>query len=574
MPIGTVLVANRGEIAVRIIRCCHELGLRAVAVYSDADAGAMHVRMADSAHRIGPSAPLSSYLDTNALLAAAKAAGVDAVHPGYGLLSENAGFAEAVTEAGLVFVGPSPGVIASMADKVAARAIADKCGLPLPAGTGTVDADQAAAAARQLGFPLVVKASFGGGGRGMRVVTSPEDLAAAVSAASREAAAAFGRSEVHLERYLPRPRHVEVQIIGDAHGSVVHLGDRDCSVQRRHQKLIEEAPAFGLQPQLRAALHDAAVRIARHVEYVGVGTVEFLVVPASDEFFFLEMNTRLQVEHGVTELVTGIDIVATQFLVADGEPLPFSQEDVRVTGHAIEARIAAEDPWSDFRPTPGAITAMSLPLGPGIRNDFGIEAGAAVPREYDSMFGKILALGAHRDAARRRLVAALDELRVEGIPTTAPYLREVLASQSFTAGTHDTGSVERDWVPDSAGPPEAVGTQAGPSRRVVIATDRGPVEVVVYGRGARTGPSAATRAMPGGGVTTVGWGPSVAPMDATVVAVHVHPGQQVAAADVVAVLEAMKMEMEIRAGVAGTVDRVFAVPGHPVAAGSPLITVA
>ncbi|MEU7817131.1 biotin carboxylase N-terminal domain-containing protein [Pseudonocardia sp. NPDC049154] len=616
MSIQTVLVANRGEIAVRIIRSCRELGLRAVAVYSDADADALHVRLADEAHRIGPAPARASYLDVDALLGAAKAAGADAVHPGYGLLSEDAGFAEAVTGAGLTFVGPSAEVIARMGDKVAARALAEECGVPVPPGTGDLSVEEATQAAPQLGFPLVVKASFGGGGRGMRVVHSADELAAAMAAAGREAGAAFGRSEVHLERYLERPRHVEVQVIGDAHGTVVHLFDRDCSVQRRHQKLIEEAPAFGLSDALRARLLDAAVTLARTVGYVGAGTVEFLVLPESaqteGEFFFLEMNTRLQVEHGVTELVTGLDIVATQLRVADGAPLPFTQDDVRVSGHAIQARIAAEDPWADFRPAPGAVTGLALPLGPGVRNDFGVEAGGGpgsrVAPEYDSMFGKVLAHGADRDAARRRLIAALGELRVEGVPTTAPYLREVLDSESFAAGTHDTGSVQREWVPDPATKPGAgVGSGAGdaavgsgaagavgagavgagavsggatvPIRRVRIATDRGPVEVAVYGRTVRPGAAATASTRPAresagaaAGASSAAGTVPVAPMDATVVEVRVLPGQELAPGDVVAVLEAMKMEMEIRAEVGGTVGQVLVGAGSPVPAGSPLIT--
>ncbi|MCE0764646.1 ATP-grasp domain-containing protein [Pseudonocardia kujensis] len=620
MSIQTVLVANRGEIAVRIIRSCRELGLRAVAVYSDADADALHVRLADEAHRIGPAPARASYLDVDAILGAAKASGADAVHPGYGLLSEDAGFAEAVTGAGLTFVGPPAEVIARMGDKVAARALADECGVPVPPGTGDLTPAEASSAAARLGFPLVVKASFGGGGRGMRVVHSAGELADAMAAAGREAGAAFGRSEVHLERYLERPRHVEVQVVGDAQGTVVHLFDRDCSVQRRHQKLIEEAPAFGLSDVLRARLLDAAVTLARKVGYVGAGTVEFLVLPGTaqteGEFFFLEMNTRLQVEHGVTELVTGLDVVATQLRVADGVPLPFTQDDVRISGHAIQARIAAEDPWADFRPAPGAITELALPLGPGVRNDFGVEPGGGpgsrVAPEYDSMFGKVLAHGADRDAARRRLIAALGELRVEGVPTTAPYLREVLASESFAAGAHDTGSVQREWAPDPAGRAAAaggsaaggvapgavaggtvgsgtvgsgtVGSGAGavvPTRRVRIATDRGPVEVAVYGRAVRPGAAATASSRPprrsagtaAGGTAAAGTVP-VAPMDATVVEVRVRPGQELAPGDVVAVLEAMKMEMEIRTEVGGTVGQVLAGAGSPVTAGSPLVTLA
>lgn len=565
-------MANRGEIAVRVMRACRELGLRSVAVYSDADTSALHVRTADEAHRLGPAPARESYLDVDAVLRAAKASGADAVHPGYGLLSEDAGFAEAVLGAGLTFVGPPPQVIATMGDKVAARAVAVGCGVPVPPGT----TELSPAAAAEIGFPLVVKASFGGGGRGMRVVTSADGLDEAMAAAGRESLAAFGRAEVHLERYLERPRHVEVQIVGDAHGTIVHLGDRDCSVQRRHQKLIEEAPAFGLAPALRAALADAALRIARHVGYVGAGTVEFLVLPATGEFFFLECNTRLQVEHGVTELVTGVDIVATQLRVAGGQPLPFTQDDVAVRGHAVEARIAAEDPWEGFRPAPGRITALTAPQGPGVRNDMGVEAGDAVAAEYDSMIGKVLALGTDRDAARRRLVVALGELRVEGVATTAPYLRTVLDSESFVAGTHDTGSVAREWAPDPAARPAAPATGASPVRLVRIMTDRGPVEVTVHGLARVSAASAGTSRRPareGAAATSVATagGPPVSPMDATVIAVRVEVGQKIAAGDVVAVLEAMKMEMEIRSEVAGTVTRVRVAPGASITAGSPLV---
>jgi acetyl-CoA/propionyl-CoA carboxylase, biotin carboxylase, biotin carboxyl carrier protein len=568
----TVLVANRGEVAVRIIRACRELGLRSVAVFSDADAGALHVRMADEAHRIGPAPARSSYLDVDALLGAAKASGADAVHPGYGMLAEDAGFAAAVDGAGLVFVGPPAAVVARMGDKVAAREVAVACGVPVPPGSpGPVDpADLPAviALAGEIGYPVVVKASFGGGGRGIRVVDGPAALADAVAAAAREAGAAFGRSEVHLERYLDRARHVEVQVLGDTHGTVVHLGDRDCSVQRRHQKLIEEAPAPGLDPALRESMADAALRIARHVGYVGAGTVEFLVQPGT--FVFLEMNTRLQVEHGVTELVTGVDLVVAQLRIAGGEPLWFNGAGAR--GHAIEARIAAEDPWVGFRPSPGRVTALQLPQGPGVRNDAGLAAGDAVPAEYDSMFAKVLAHGSDRDSARRRLIGALDELRVGGVPTTAPYLRAVLASESFSAGTHDTGWVEREWPPDPAARPATAAPRRA-VRRVRIATDRGSVEVDVHGR-AESRRSATVVSRGHAAAAPTQDGRPIAPMDATVVEIRVAVGDTVAAGDVLAVLEAMKMEMPIRSGTSGTVTAVHTAPGASVTAGSTLVSLA
>ncbi|MDQ4117090.1 MAG: hypothetical protein M3235_09000, partial [Actinomycetota bacterium] len=403
----------------------------------------------------------------------------------------------------------------------------------------------------------------------------------------REAGAAFGRGDVYLERYLERPRHVEVQVLADAHGTVLHLGDRDCSVQRRHQKLVEEAPAFDLPAHVRAGLHEAALRLAREVGYVGAGTVEFLVDRHADRggFYFLEMNTRLQVEHGVTEMVTGVDLVTAQLGIAAGDKLWFGQDDVTVDGHAVQARIAAEDPSAGFRPAPGAIEALRAPLGPWVRCDLGVEAGDAVAAEYDSMIGKVLACGPDRDTARRRLGAALDELRVGGVPTTAPYLRSVLERDAFVAGTHDTGSVERDWAPDPAAtpptpptppaaaepaPPAAPTGPARPTRRVRIATDRGPVEIAIPGSAGSVRPARSDTAS----ATTAGSvAPPTAPMDATVVDVPVRAGAAVAAGDVLVVLEAMKMEIEVRAPAAGTVVTVHVEPGSPVAAGTVLADV-
>ncbi|MBL8271622.1 acetyl/propionyl/methylcrotonyl-CoA carboxylase subunit alpha, partial [Steroidobacter sp.] len=439
---NSVLIANRGEVAVRVIRACRELGVRAIAVYSDADEGALHTRLADEAHRLGAAPARESYLNVAKIIAVAKASGAEAVHPGYGLLSENAEFAQAVIDAGLVFIGPAPAVIAQMGDKVAAREAARRSGVPLlPGSSGTVaDASVATESASRIGFPLVVKACFGGGGRGMRIVHSGGELAAALEQAARESNAAFGRADVYLERYVSKGRHVEVQVLGDSHGNVVHLGDRDCSVQRRHQKMIEEAPAPALPEALRTAIATAAVRLAKDVGYFSAGTVEFLVDVAAREFYFLEMNTRLQVEHGVTEMVTGIDIVASQLRIAAGEPLGFSQQQVQIVGHAMQARIAAEDPWQGFQPQPGKIDKLQLPMGPWLRLDFGVESGDSIASYYDSMFGKLQAQGQDRDSARLRLRTALDALKVVGLPTTAPYLREVLSQPDFIAVKHDTGS--------------------------------------------------------------------------------------------------------------------------------------
>jgi acetyl-CoA/propionyl-CoA carboxylase, biotin carboxylase, biotin carboxyl carrier protein len=383
---GPVLVANRGEIAVRIVRACRELGLRSIVVHSDVDAGSLPTRLADVA------VPVASYLDVDAVVGAGVAEGAWAVHPGYGLLAENAGFARAVVDAGLAFVGPPAEVVAAMGDKVRARALARDCGVPVLDGTdGPVASGDAGAAAAEIGFPLLVKAAHGGGGRGMRVVRGPDELPGALAAATREASAAFGRGEVFLERHVARPRHVEVQVLADHHGGVAVLGDRDCTVQRRHQKLLEEAPAPDLPDTLRAELHDAARRLAVAVGYRGAGTVEFLLDRDTGAPSFLEMNTRLQVEHGVTELVTGVDLVVAQLRIAAGEALSaiVGDGDVPVRGHAVQARIAAEDPWEGFRPAPGRVSALVLPSGPWVRCDLGVEAGDAVSGAYDSLLGKV-----------------------------------------------------------------------------------------------------------------------------------------------------------------------------------------
>jgi acetyl-CoA/propionyl-CoA carboxylase biotin carboxyl carrier protein len=443
---GTVLVANRGEIAVRVIRTLRRLGIRAAAVHSDADAAARHVREADVAVRIGPAAAARSYLDAGALVAAARAVGAQAVHPGYGFLAENADFAQAVRDAGLVWVGPPPAAIRAMGDKISAKQLAAAAGVPVVPGEhrpGMTDEDLVAAAAR-VGFPVLLKPSAGGGGKGMRRVDAAGGLTEAVAAARREAVAAFGDGALLLERYVERPRHVEIQVLADAHGACVHLGERECSLQRRHQKVVEEAPSPLLTPAQREEMGAAAVRAALACGYEGAGTVEF-VVPADrpDEHFFLEMNTRLQVEHPVTELVTGLDLVEEQLRVAAGEPLRLAQDAVALRGHAIEARVYAEDPARDFLPTGGRVLLAAEPAGEGVRVDSGIATGDVVGGDYDPMLAKVVAWGEDRATALRRLDAALAGTAVLGVTTNVAFVRALLADDDVVAGRLDTGLVGR-----------------------------------------------------------------------------------------------------------------------------------
>ncbi|WP_413354956.1 acetyl-CoA carboxylase biotin carboxylase subunit [Microbacterium sp. 1P06AB] len=444
---STVLVANRGEIACRVIRTLRELGIRSVAVYSDADAGARHVALADEAVRLGPAPAAQSYLDIDAVIAAARATGAEAIHPGYGFLSENTAFAAACEGAGIVFIGPSADAIRTMGDKIAAKHAVEARGVPTVPGVaraGMTD-DDLIAAAPGVGYPLLIKPSAGGGGKGMHVVTDAADLPAALAAARREAVASFGDDTLFLERYVDTPRHIEVQVLADAHGTVVHLGERECSLQRRHQKVIEEAPSPLLDEATRARIGQAACETARSVDYRGAGTVEFIVAAdRPDEFFFMEMNTRLQVEHPVTEEVTGVDLVAAQLRIAAGEPLGFGQDDVVLTGHSIEARVYAEDPAAGFLPTGGHVVAVRHPAGPGIRVDSALADGLDVSVDYDPMLAKVIATGATRDEARRRLVAALGDTAVLGFETNVPFLRALLELPAVAAGDLDTGLIARE----------------------------------------------------------------------------------------------------------------------------------
>ena len=438
-----VLIANRGEIAVRIIAACRDLGLRTVVAYSDADSDTLPVRLADERVCIGPASPGESYLDVPRILTAAEISGADAIHPGYGFLAESHALAEVCEACRVTFIGPPPESIRTMGDKALARRVMRGAGVPILPGTesGVSGAEEATRVAGEVGYPVLLKASFGGGGRGMRIVGAEPELAPALASAAAEAQAAFGDAEVYVERYLPSVRHVEVQVFADAHGNTVHLGERDCSVQRRHQKLVEEAPGPGLTEATRRRIGEAAVKAAEAVGYRNAGTVEFLMDPDGN-FFFSEMNVRIQVEHPVTEMVTGLDLVREQIRVAAGEPLSFSQEGVRVSGAAIECRINAEDP-ERFIPSPGTITAFHSPGGPGVRVDTAAHAGAVIPPYYDSLVAKLIVHGEDRAHAVARMRRALAEMEVEGIQTTLPLHRRIMESEEFLAGGFDTGFIER-----------------------------------------------------------------------------------------------------------------------------------
>jgi acetyl-CoA carboxylase, biotin carboxylase subunit len=442
--IKKVLIANRGEIALRVIRACREVGVTTVGVYSDADRGALHVLHADEAYRLGPAPAAESYLRGDLILDVARRTGADAIHPGYGFLSENAEFAEACAAAGVTFIGPPASAMRVLGSKTRARQAADVAGMPRVPGsvTGLADVAEAVRVAAGIGYPVMLKAAAGGGGKGMRAVSRAEDLGAAFTAASSEAERSFGSGEVYLEKLIERPRHIEIQLMADEHGSCVYLGERECSVQRRHQKVIEEAPSAVVGEDLRRRMGEAAVRLALSAGYVNAGTVEFLV-DDKENFYFLEMNTRLQVEHPVTEMVTGLDLVHLQLRVAMGEPLPLTQEDVRLRGHAIECRIYAEDPENQFFPSPGLITRLIQPSGPGIREDCAVYEGWNVPLDYDPMLSKLVAFGESREQAIDRMLRALEEYVIGGIKTNIGLFRRILMDEDFRAARIDTRYLER-----------------------------------------------------------------------------------------------------------------------------------
>ncbi len=571
-----VLVANRGEIAVRVIRACRDLGISTVAVYSDLDRNAMHVRLADEAFALGGKTAAESYLNTEAIIAIIEKSGADAVHPGYGFFSENADFAREIAAKGVAFIGPAPEAIEVMGDKISARkAAADVGVMGVPGNTDLVNsADQVAAFGDEFGWPVAVKAAYGGGGRGMKVVNSSDEAAAAIESAKREATAYFGRDECYLERYLTNPRHIEVQILADAHGNCIYLGDRDCSTQRRHQKLIEEAPAPGLSDDIRRAMGEAAVKVAKGCDYVNAGTIEFLY--EDGEFYYLEMNTRLQVEHPVTELVTGVDLVEQQLRIAAGEKLSISQNDVRIEGHAIEVRLNAEDPAGGaFLPCPGTIESLTVPSGFGIRFDGGYDAGDEISQYYDNLIAKLCVWGADRPTAIRRMLGALSELEVTGVATTIPADIAILSHPDFAAMEHSTSWVENVLALDDL---ESTTSPAANSSEDDEATTRKDIEVEVDGKrfsvsmwvpdqaatndGKTPRRRAHNRAVAAGGSGQIG-----APMQGTIVKVLVAIGDEVAVGDTICVLEAMKMENNIQAETQGIVVKLDVEAGNAVGAG-------
>ncbi len=576
-----VLIANRGEIAVRVIRACQELGVATVAVYSDLDRDALHVRLADEAYALGGQTAAESYLNTESILDAIERSGADAVHPGYGFFSENADFAKAITDRGVTFIGPPPSAIQVMGDKISARGAAEQVGVRgVPGSTELItDGSQVIAFGDSYGWPVAIKAAYGGGGRGMKVVENGDQADDALAAAKRESLAYFGRDECYMERYLTKPRHVEVQILADSHGKCLYLGTRDCSAQRRHQKLIEEAPAPGIPDETIAAMGKAAVAVAKGCGYVNAGTVEFLY--EDGEFHYLEMNTRLQVEHPVTEMVTGIDLVEQQLRIASGEALGFDQSDVVVRGHAIELRINAEDPSNGlFLPCPGTITSMSTPDGFGTRFDTGYESGDEVSQFYDNLIGKLIVWGDTRESATARAIRALRELKIEGIATTSPASLAVLRHPEFAAIQHSTKWVEETL--DLSGisavvTPESTDDEIPRVKRdldVEVNGKRFSVSMWVPDTSAPTArPRRSTRQRTVAGPAS-GSGDVTAPMQGTIVKVSVAAGDAVEVGDTIVVLEAMKMENSITAGKAGTIAEIRVAEGDSVGSGDVVATIA
>ncbi|MGQ0825230.1 MAG: acetyl/propionyl/methylcrotonyl-CoA carboxylase subunit alpha [Actinomycetota bacterium] len=589
--LSKILIANRGEIAIRVMRTCRELGITTVAVYSELDRDAAHVRYADEAYALGGQTAAESYLNTDAILDAIHKSGADGVHPGYGFFSENADFARALVAAGVAWIGPPPEAIEVMGDKISSRLAAARADVESVPGTTTpiADASEILAFGQEYGFPIAVKAAYGGGGRGMRVVNDADEAEAALESAQREAQNYFGRAECYIERYLTKPRHVEIQVFCDAHGNAVYVGDRDCSTQRRHQKLIEEAPAPGMPEDTRRAMGEAAVKVALACGYVNAGTVEMLY--QDGEFFFLEMNTRLQVEHCVTEEVSGFDLVAEQIRIASGAPLSFTQESVSRHGHAIECRINAEDPNKRFLPSPGTLTRLRVPSGPGVRWDGGYHEGDTISQYYDNLVGKLIVWAPDRDGAIERMVRALGEFEVEGIRTTIPAHRALLQTSAFRDVVHSTKWVENEIDPASFGVtvdavstvvlPKADDTDAMLAERTVpVEVDGRRYTVKVWmpepTRGGRATSAGRTRPRPSaaaGGGRGTGDGTVTAPMQGTIVKVLVAVGATVEVGEALLVLEAMKMENHINAETSGTVREIRVRPGDGVGTGDILAVI-
>jgi len=577
-PFSKVLVANRGEIAIRVFRTLRELGIGSIAVYSEADRGSLHVRAADEAYLVGPGAPAESYLHGGRILEVARDAGAEAIHPGYGFLAENAAFARACEDAGVVWIGPPPAAIDAMGSKVEARRLMSAAGVPvIPGTTDPVDSvDELVRLGDEYGWPLAVKASAGGGGKGLKVVASADEAERALASAKREGEAYFSDATVYVEKLIEDPRHVEVQVLADAHGNAIHLGERDCTIQRRHQKLVEETPSPAVSPELRERIGQVALDAARAVGYRSAGTIEGLL-DRDGNYWFLEMNTRIQVEHTVTELVTGVDLVREQILVAAGQPLSVRQEDVAFRGHAIECRVNAENAAAGFLPTPGTITAYREPAGPGVRVDSGVEAGSEVVGIYDPLVAKLCVWDTDRERARRRMLRALEEYAIEGVTTLVGFHRALLEHPCFVAGSTCHGVVESEELAAEAARLEAAGAAAAasPDGRVqgrAVAVEVGgrrfdvtvlepePPHVALARRRRE-------RSAGGGHAHAAAREAVVSPMQGTVLSVEVAEGDEVTAGVVLCVIEAMKMENEIRAHRDGVVTGLTVAPGEAVGTG-------
>jgi acetyl-CoA/propionyl-CoA carboxylase, biotin carboxylase, biotin carboxyl carrier protein len=583
-----ILIANRGEIAVRVIRAARELGIKTVAVYSELDRDALHVRLADEAYALGGQTAADSYLNTEAILDAIERSGADGVHPGYGFFSENADFARAIIAKGVAFIGPPPAAIDEMGDKVSSRKAAQRGGAPIVPGTTEfiTSAEEILAFGNEFGWPLVIKAAYGGGGRGMKVIRSAAEVQEAMDSARREAKAFFGRDEIYIERYLTWPRHVEVQIVGDQHGNVVWVSTRDCSAQRRHQKLIEEAPSYGMADGIEDAMGEAAIKAAKAVGYFNAGTVEFIY--QDEEFFFLEMNTRLQVEHPVTEVITGIDLVEWQIRVASGEPLPMTQAEIAAQrrGHGIEVRINAENPaGGKFLPSPGTITKLVPPDGFGIRFDAGYMSGDTISQYYDNLVGKLIVWGKDRPTAIARTIRALEEMVVEGVATTIPADIAILKHPDFAAMKHSTKWVEEtldlSGIEAPAAPSAPDGDDPLVARTTTVEVNGKRFDVKMWvpdqpmmaAGPAKAAKKPARSGGSGGGAGAAGSGKIEVPMQGTIVKVLVEVGQTVEAGQAVVVLEAMKMENQITADIAGTIKEIKVSAGDTVGAGDIVVII-